>query len=295
MINELSLLKLNPGSASTKQKIIDLLSNEWPLSAKQIHEKLQRQYATDISYQATHKTLKELEEENTISKENKGYKLEIEWIQKSKNLLEKIEKKYLEKGSIIIPENFQGVIELEFDSFSDLCVSTAELLKTKQLARGSDYKTFICTMEYGWWTFKFKFEHLKLLFDMCTANLTENQRPKNIIRSDFLFSKWIAKQYERAGGISAPAGTKLDIEGDLFVQGNCIIQVNTEKEGKRIIEQYYKKWTRLDDPYKEFGLKPEPKIHSTMRITKNPEMAKYLIKQMGKVFEKNYLQKRTKN
>ncbi len=281
MINELSLLKLNPGNASTKQKIIDLLSNEWPLSAKQIHEKLQRQYATDISYQATHKTLKELEEEKTISKESKGYKLEIEWIQKSKSLLEKIEKKYLKNDKIRIPEKFEGTIEIEFDSFTDVCMSTTELLLSRKLSRDENDKDFICTLEYGWWPFKFKFEHFFLLKKMMDLN----PGSKNIIRTKTPFGEWIRHEYNKINATSAPIGTKIDLEGDVFVQGNSIIQVKFDDKSRKMIETYYKKWKSVEDPFKDFALNPEPKIHATMRITKNPELAKYLRKQMEKVFE----------
>ncbi|MCR4336142.1 MAG: hypothetical protein NUV57_06455, partial [archaeon] len=93
MINELSLLKLNPESASTKQKIIDILSNEWPLSAKSIYDKLQKQYSSEISYQATHKTIQDLETEKIIEKKEKGYQLNLEWVQQSKKSLENVEKK----------------------------------------------------------------------------------------------------------------------------------------------------------------------------------------------------------
>ena len=281
MINELSLLKLHPENASTKQKIISILSERWPLSAKQIYENLKKHYSANISYQAIHKMIKELEEEKLVERKESNYQLNINWIQQSKKTFEYVEKQYLKNNKISIPKDFSGTIEIEWDSFTDLCVSTAELLLSRQLAEGSDDPSFIITMEYGWWAFKFKFEHLYLLYDM----VKHNPKAKNIIRTKTPYGEWIAKQYTRVGGISAPIGTKLDIEGDVFVQGNCIVQVKYDEETKKLMEKYYNKWHNLEESFMEFGLKPEPKIYATMRITKNKEMADFVRKQLSKVFE----------
>ena len=281
MINELSLLKLHPENASTKQKIISILSERWPLSAKQIYENMKKHYSTNISYQAIHKMIKELEEEKLVERKDSNYQLNINWIQQSKKTFEYVEKQYLKNNKISIPKDFSGTIEIEWDSFTDLCVMTAELLLSRELAQGSDDPSFICSLEYGWWALKFKFEQLYLLYEM----VLHNPKATNIIRKKTPFGEWIAKQYARVGGISAPVGTNIDIEGDIFVQGDCIIQVEFDKKSKLLIENYYNKWHNLEESFTEFGLKPEPKIHATMRITKNREMAEFMRKQLNRVFK----------
>jgi len=45
---------------SLKQKIVQILSDEETLTAKQLHSKLQRQFAINNSYQATHKMLQNM-------------------------------------------------------------------------------------------------------------------------------------------------------------------------------------------------------------------------------------------
>ncbi len=283
MINELSLLKINPSGATTKQKIVSVLSEKWPLSAKEIFENLKKHYSLEISYQAIHKLLQELETERLIEKSNSGYQLNLSWIQQSKKTFEYVEKQYLKNNKITIPKDFSGTIEIEWESITDLCVSTAELLLSKQLAEGSNDPNFICSMEYGWWAFKFKFEHLYLLYEM----IMNNPKTKFIIRRKTHYGDWIHKQYARVGGVGAPLGTKNEFEPeeDIFVQGNCIIQVKFSDDSRKIIESYYKKWHNLEESFMEFGLKSEPKIQATMRITKNPELAKFMRKQLEKAFE----------
>ncbi len=281
MINELALLKLNPENASTKQKIASALSERWPLTAKQVFERLQREYGANISYQGVHKILKELESDKVIERKKDGYQLSIEWLQKSKKTLEDVEKRYLQHGKIKLPGNFQGAIEIEFDNYTDLCISTVELLLSRQLARNPKDLEFICTLEYGWWPFKFRFEHFELLCKM----MLRNPKSKNIIRKITPFGTWARAQYNSIGAVSAPIGSKVDINEDIFVQGDCIIEVNFDDKTKQLFEIYYNKWKSIEDTFKEFGVKEEPKINAVMRITKNPEMAKFLRKQLEKVFE----------
>jgi len=281
MINELTLLKLNSGNVSTKQKIIHLLSEKWPLSAKEIHEKLIKTYSSKISYQATHKTIQEMLSEKVLEKNQNGYSLSIEWIQKSKKNLEQVEKRYFENKQIKIPKEFTGTIEIEFDNYTTLCVSTAELLLSRQLANTNQDKSFICTLEYGWFPFKLDFKQFMLLEQV----IVKNPESMNIIRKKTLFGEWIRQQYNLIKAKSAPIGTKIGLENDIFIQGDHIIEVKFDEKSKKLIEGYYKKWRNLEDCFKEFGLGPEPKIQATMRITKNPEMARFLRKQMEKVFE----------
>ncbi len=279
MTSFFSLQKFS-ANGSTKEKIIHLLAERWPLSAKEILLKINKDYSTDISYQAIHKVLLELNNEKIIEKMGKEWKLKKEWLQKGELFFKKSLDEYngvLNKFNITTP--FEGSKTFKFDNFSELCVKTAELLASKTLATNGD-GYFICVMEYGFWTFKFKFEQLELLYRM----IKNCPKSKNIIRKDTPFGRWIQEQYTKVNGVSAPIGTKIDLEEDLFVQGDYIIEVNISEEGKKIIEKYWNKWKSINDLFKEFGLKEEPKIESTVKITKNPEMAKFMRKELEKYF-----------
>jgi hypothetical protein len=283
MINELQILKVAPENTSTKQKIIIILTDEWPLTAKKIYNRLQKEFKTNITYQAVHKIIKELTIENIIVKNVNTYKLNIEWIQNSKRLMTELEKKYLENEKIKISENSEfGLIELEYNSMTDLAVSVAKLLFSRQLARNSEDKSFVCIMEYGWWIIKFRFEHLELLGKMALTNY----KPIAIIRKKTTFGEWIRKQYIRSGGISPPTGTKFEIEEDIFIQGNYIIEVKFDNETKKFFQNYYLKWKNSEDLFKDFGIKEEPKINAIVRITKNEQMADYFRKKIYEIVKK---------
>ncbi len=78
---------------TSREKIIELLSGNAPLSAKQIHLRLQRQYGVSSSYQAAHKTLKQMLEEKIVAKNDKGYCLNPEWIENFKKNAEQLAEK----------------------------------------------------------------------------------------------------------------------------------------------------------------------------------------------------------
>ena len=89
------LPRIGQQKGGTKDLIIELLSREWPLSAKEIHNRLKREHSSECSYQATHKLLNQLAEEKVVVKEGKNYGLDKGWIKNLKNLGSDLEEKYL--------------------------------------------------------------------------------------------------------------------------------------------------------------------------------------------------------
>ena len=121
MINQLSLLKLN-SNASSKEKITHILSEYWPLTSKQKFEKLKRNYSQEISYQAVHKMINELTEENILEKNNTQYSLSKKWITSNKQYFENIDKLYSKQTTNTqITANFEGTTFWNFDDYSQMC------------------------------------------------------------------------------------------------------------------------------------------------------------------------------
>jgi len=76
-----------------KGKIIELISNNPPLTAKQIYSKLQRQYALTSTYQATHKTLKQMLGESILIKEKGLYTINPLWVETFRKNAEQLSQK----------------------------------------------------------------------------------------------------------------------------------------------------------------------------------------------------------
>ncbi len=265
---------------STKEQIIAVLSQRWPLTVKQICYHLRKSLSFNITYQAVHKMLCKLEEDRILSKSKGVWQLDKNWLQNQEAFFHHALQNYEGyKNKYLFDSGFEGMRAFEFDNFSELCVETVKLLSSNKLTQKTE--PFYCVMEYGYFPFKFNFEHLLLLFKM----LKICPQSRYIFRKNTPFGNWVWKQYARIGGIGAPIGTKIDLKEDLFVQGNYIIQVKISETGRKIIRQHWQKWKNLNDSFKDFGLKPEPKILATIKITKNPGLSMFLKNELEKYFK----------
>lgn len=94
---------------STKDAIIKSLSQEWPLTVKQIHQKLQRQYGIESSYQAVHKTIKQMLCDEVLEKSKNSYSISQKWVernyQNAEQLSEVLKKKQPEVSLESLREN----------------------------------------------------------------------------------------------------------------------------------------------------------------------------------------------
>lgn len=235
----------------------------------------------NITYQAVHKALLELENEHILTKHENAWQLNPAWLDSQENFIRQTRQKYAgNKNKYNIDLNYDGPQVFEFDNFTDVCVETAKLFMNQKLAQHKE--PFYCIMEYGWWPLKFKFEHLELLRNM----IVSCPNTVGVIQKKTNYSNWIVKQYERIGGIQAPIGTDMQINEDIFVQGDYIIQVNISSDGKKIIDKLWKKWKNLEDCFREFGLKKEPKMEIRVIVTKNPTMARFMREQILRILEK---------
>ncbi|MBU2100289.1 hypothetical protein KKG83_03830 [Candidatus Micrarchaeota archaeon] len=107
---------------SIRNKIIEVLSENWPLTAKQIYIKLQRNYGVSVSYQAVHKQLKQMIEEKMLSKKKTEYCINKEWIEKIQKNTELIAEKIKGnvKGINFIEMNEGDSVNLSFNGILDL-------------------------------------------------------------------------------------------------------------------------------------------------------------------------------
>lgn len=102
---------------SQKEKIIQLLSGRHGLSAKQVYNRLKREFGVSVSYQAIHKTLKQMLEEKILAKKEKNYSINPEWVENfrknAENLAEMVRNKTAELALENLEENGSTSISLK--------------------------------------------------------------------------------------------------------------------------------------------------------------------------------------
>lgn len=99
MMDEKQILKLLPkmGDKTIGELVIDILTEEWPLSAKGILNRVRRQHAREVSFQGVHKAIKKLHSEEILLKAGRYYKLNSEWLKRLANFTTQIISEYSTK------------------------------------------------------------------------------------------------------------------------------------------------------------------------------------------------------
>lgn len=69
--------------STTKEKIVFLLSREWPLHAKEVYELLKQHFGLDITYQAVHKLMMQMAQEGILSVIDRRYMLNAQWLRET--------------------------------------------------------------------------------------------------------------------------------------------------------------------------------------------------------------------
>ncbi len=281
-MNASLLLKFN-ANASSKERVVNILSEAWPLTGKQVHERLTREYSQKISYQGTHKLLAELMEEGIVEKDDSKYRLDKQWLDNTKKFFEQAHKRYESsaKSETIKPPNDEPAI-IEFNNFSKAVVWLAETLGSKTLRRDGENDTLIGYFRYAYWPLTFNFTDFLLLLKL----LGKSAKGYPIIKHKTPFGEWIANQYLKAGAVKITFDKDLDLSNDMFIVGDYIFEVALQKEFEDYFREIHNKIRNVNDLFYHFTLHKEPSTKITVKITKNPVLAKFIKKQtMEKYFE----------
>ena len=107
MTLNITIPQLNSNSKSTKDMVISLLSQKWPLSAKEIYNSMRREFGAEFSYQAVHKILNELQQEKILEKNGMSYQISKNWIEQVKKFSSDLDEKYT-NGKTVDFENFES-------------------------------------------------------------------------------------------------------------------------------------------------------------------------------------------
>ena len=259
-------------SGSSRDSILKVLSEEWPLSAKEIYSKVSKISSKDISYQAIHKTLNSLVEENIVAKEDGKYLLSLSWVESTKEMLTMLENN-LKEGKVVSPLNQKFVFStvMEVDQF---LVGIKDLFKpTKEDELGLVWVHF-------WIPLFFSKNTYKTMKEILTGSkfyaITPNDSP---------IDKWCADFWGKLG-INKKVGVKDVPNISMLIFSDLILQVFYPVEIKKALDEVY---NSTDDPSKLdidnfFTTVFEKKTRIPVLISKNKEVADELMKQIKSYF-----------
>lgn len=242
---------------STKEKIIKILSKNWPLSITEI----QTTSKFNVSYQYIRQCLNELVEEKVLKKKGLKYELSEFWLEQvnqfSRQSLDNY--RFGIKNNILSKETSQ----IRVSSLEELGNFMLEALEINFLEK-KDKRGFFSIVNHLWIPFvnKNKLNRLRSIKENMSVIYTQK----------CLLDKVLEKAtYKKHVKKIKFVNTKLDY--DLFVYNNCILQIYFPEELKVLMNQLYSKdfdvFKKVSDlfsmTFKEFPI--------TIVITRNKEIA----------------------
>lgn len=276
-----ALLSPKVAKFSTRDKIVEILSQKWPLSIKEIYQELIRVSGKDITYQAVHKKILLLEEDCIISRNGKRFELNRNWISEIKSFVQKIDERY--KNNHIGFEDSKNGMALSFPDYSTCVLTIANLFANQSFIKPGLDTTPIGIFNHLWWTLRFDFAH----FDLLLKVVKRNAGGYVIAKGNAPFDRWVKQQYLRAGFKGVKTAVPLDNHNDdFFVHGNHVIQVNFSKETQDFLDEFYSKTTGITDLFASFLKQEEQKrkLRIEAKIIENPERANLLREQVKSHF-----------
>jgi len=282
MAINVTLPQLGLKGSSTKDLIISILSEEWPLSAKEIFARVQKSGA-EVSYQAVHKLLLQFCEGGVLEKEGVSYQLSKGWISRIKQFATSLEKRYEGKDAFLSElSTFRGSFEFTFNNVTDFSLGMAAMLLSERCAK-SKGTCRLAVLRHGWWPLTFQFDQFLLLRKIVKLH----SAPYCIIRKDSPFARWLNKQYNLIGFNSKIVDGLKDYNDDIAIIGSLIVQVNYSKETKKVIDELYARTPGLTALFKEYVVStfPQKKVEINFKVSENSSLAATLGKHYLKVWK----------
>jgi predicted transcriptional regulator len=259
---------------STADYIIEILSENWPLTTKQIYNRLKRSYGVSVSYQAVHKQLKKMLEEKMITKNEKTFLLSYTYIKKLSSYSKKLE-------SSLRKESKDGSTVLVLDSLIDCGKFLInEFLSNKGKYPNPENKDSVCMWTHAW--------------PIVGASPEEHETMKKIMKETThwnvcvhsTFLDKVTSNYVKKLGKKVVLNKKFSMKPDTFVQGDFILQAHFPEDLEKEMHQLYTKIkSERDFDMKkmfDFGSK---KYGVKIVIFKNQELADSLREEAKKLYE----------
>jgi hypothetical protein len=283
----LTLTIPEPGKGKRiKDIIIDILSFDWPLTLSQIHNRISKNYSHACTCQATYKAICELMQEGVLTKQEKSYSINLDWLSKLKDFAVHVERNY--SGNEKVPL-LEGVLKTKTENNVTVLTfsSVIEMDKTwinikKEYYKNLEKKNDITFWEgsHCWWLLVYP----ELEYNEIARLKTKQVRHYFINHNKKPLDEFAKKFYGNSGIKFKTKDSPVDC--DIGVFGDTIMQVYLPKEIREKIDEIYDKYKSPSEVnLPEFIEKVlNKKVSISLILTKNKEIAEHLKQKAVKEF-----------
>jgi len=271
---------------NVKDCVIFILSAEWPLTGKKIYNRIRKQHELPVTYQAVHKTLKKLIEDEVLVKTGKDYKLNEEWLEQIRDFGTELGASYKEDKTFkkdVFPQN------LIFNNLFDVYMFILEAL---DVIPTKENNSVTCFRDIHMW-------------NPVIARKKEIEKLKKVMKKNdvFILSKGntqldeICKKYWESIGMKVTVGVDSISNHAIVVIGDYTFQIFYPENVLKEIQSIYKNIKSLNDMdftkfHKDFYFK---KSRINVLVNKNQEIADSIRNDTLKYFDKDYASTASQN
>jgi phosphoserine phosphatase len=266
-----------------------MLSQEWPLSVRQLHSKIV-QHRSGITYHAVHKAARQLLAQGVLRREKNGYMISIDWIENLAGIIEQIKGNYLYKKPINLPGLMDFKQEGDTQTFIFETLAEAEAYRKRLqweylLKKGE--KPPYCAMS----------GHLKspLVSSERALNLLNTAKKANseayvIVSGNTPLDEWCADYY-RNNLISVQTGVPCAEKCDVMILGDVVTQLYMPPRLQKYTDQIYhtiRDRSAINDQ-EFYRIVYNTKAEVKFVVIKNPAIAEQLRQQVLSNFRRERL------
>jgi hypothetical protein len=217
----MSLLALS--SNTTKNAILRILSEEWPLTMKKIHSRIKRGKA--MTYQAVYKALRELLSIGVLAREGNQYMISPSWVEQSAMFFEKLAGEYEKDYS-----GSRRLQELNFNSLNEAWEFLLSKLNTDFF--GESGEAYLQLRRF--FLIPLSKEDIARLKDFASR-----KKVYVLCRNRTIIDK-IAGNFLGSLGAKVFLGVPCANPTNVFVNGNCVVSIYVigEKERRELSDKY---------------------------------------------------------
>lgn len=239
---------------TTKGQIIYCLSNEWPLSAKELHKAIRKKFERGITYQAVHKVVKELVNEKVLEKKERGYSLSTVWVDRMGEFLKNVKSSLLESKFDQIETVEKEADVREFYSIIDLArFLLFDFIQRPNLKK----KGFVC------WQRMYDLTGLSKEEIDTLRNSSKENKWVILCKRNNRVATMFSNTYKKMGLSVQFSNSLPEIDYDIWVWGDFIAQIHYP----RYINIF---WDAAFNIRRIIDLDFESLLHTTHQRLKNP-------------------------
>lgn len=235
--------------SSTRDKIISILATEPGINTKRISASLKKQYALNVTYQAVHKTLKQMVEQEVLAFDGKSYMINEVWVNNLKKFVEKIAKRD-ESFTSIADINYEEIIKSgkqikfilanrkEFDEFYyNIRKHMIENLKALDIKDRIVFRSF--------WHLYYPLTRPKEEMELIDLMKKTKAKDYTFVIGDTPLDAWAAKIYKDSP-VQVILGEMIASTNMIFIYGNVIMDIYYDYKSIELFDNVFNNIKNLD-------------------------------------------------